>query len=243
MISPIEVFCVYNALPKTSFCLFQMSDSLRDQLLKAGFSPKNKPEKPARKQRNKKPKNQSTQDTKSMSIEEAQAAARQANKAASKAMARQRYQSAPKAQAQKQKTRKAPAVKPRAGGWGARSAVSQNTAPPVEQVDPKTLEGKTEIHALIQASALKSFVGDETYRFTLQSRIHEVHVSEPIRQQLVDGTLAITRQEQSTHIIPADTAQDIRRINPHWLLSLSSDDGDQPSADDDDFPVPDDLIW
>lgn len=100
---------------------------------------------------------------------------------------------------------------------------------------------KAEMQALIESTALKDFKGNEIYRFTLQNKIRELSVSEVVRKQLANGELAITRLNGATRLVPATTVIDIRAINPQWLVFLATDVED--SSDDDEFPIPDDLIW
>jgi len=101
---------------------------------------------------------------------------------------------------------------------------------------------KADVQALIEASALKDYKGEEIYRFTLQNKIRELLVSEDVRKQLASGELAITRLNGATRVVPSATVIAIRKINPQWLVFLASDVEDS-SDDDDEFPIPDDLVW
>lgn len=215
-----------------------MSDSLRDQLLKAGFSapepkPERKPKKKSGKARTSRPHAPGSQQ------------------GSKQADSNKPVQTEPRAGythvkpvAPKKKKNKAPAVKPRAGSWSTRA----HTEPPVlrapadPQAAAKRREMRDKIQKLIDASALENFKGEEVYRFTLQNKIRELMVSEPIRKQLVAGELAITRLNGATRLIPAASASQVRDINPQWVIFLTTDAGDS-SDDDDEFPVPDDLVW
>lgn len=217
-----------------------MSDSLRDQLLKAGFSqPKAKP----------KPKSNARKKTPGRQHSKPQTPASSASHAGPSAT---KVQTEPKAghthvpsvPAKKKKSKKAPAVKPRTGSWSTRSHTDDAKAK--RPIDPVAAEKrramKAEIQAIIESSALKDFKGEEVYRFTLQNKIRELLVTEIVRKQLAEGALAITKLNGATRIVPSEKVADIRKINPQWLVFLTTDVEDS-SDEDDEFPIPDDLIW
>lgn len=211
-----------------------MSDSLRDQLLKAGFSaPEPKPKR--------KPESKSAGPKTDRFKQKAQQT--QGNKPAqTEPMAGYTHV---KPVAPKKKKKKAPAVKARAGSWSTREHSEPTTRrPPADpQVAAKRREMKETVQKLIEANAVKEVKGEEIYRFTLQNKIREILVSEPIRKRLVSGELAITRLNGATRLIPADTATKIRTINPQWIIFLTTDASESSTDDDDEFPIPDDLIW
>ncbi len=110
---------------------------------------------------------------------------------------------------------------------------------------------KAQIKALIESVAIKEHAGDSVYRFTVQKRIRELHIKEDIRLQLIAGSLVITRLNGTTQLVPAETADQIRALNPNWAIfdtagshsvaqSHQADDGADDYAD---FQVPDDLVW
>lgn len=101
---------------------------------------------------------------------------------------------------------------------------------------------KAAIQTLIDTHALKNFKGEEIYRFTLQNKIRELLVTDEVRKQLANAELAITRLNGATRLVPVTVAGEIREINPQWVVFLSSDN-DSSGDDDEEFPIPDDLIW
>jgi len=215
-----------------------MSDSLRDQLLKAGFSKPKPKTKPRQKNKARKP-SQGSQQSKTASSSDSTTGT-----TTSQNQPRAGYTHVPSVPVRKKKSKKAPAVKPRAGSWSTRRHTAE--ARPQKSADPVAAEErrvmKARIQTLIDSSALKNFKGEQIYRFTLQNKIRELLVSESVRQQLADAQLAITRLNGETRIVPCETAAQIRAINPQWLVFLSSDV--EPSSDEDDeHPIPDDLIW
>lgn len=185
-----------------------MSDSLRDQLLAAGFQqPKSQEPK------GKKPKHQRGNQPKSSG--------------------------APKKTAS---VRSSQAV--RSGNQAAQNA-KQTSADKQTSVDEvqKRKAIKAQIKALIESNAIADFKGDTVYRFTLQNRIREIHVSTEIRQKLIDNELNITRLNGSTFIVPLTTAEQIRVLNPGWAIVQPRNSSTEVSEGYDDFPIPDDLIW
>ncbi|MFK7993712.1 MAG: DUF2058 family protein [Granulosicoccus sp.] len=212
-----------------------MSDSLRDQLLKAGFAePKNKP-KPKSKSRKKAPGKQPFKGQTSTSPASSGAPVQTEPKAG--------HTHVPSLPSKKKKSKKAPAVKPRAGSWSTRSHGTSTETQRKENPEAaeKRRAMKAQIQTLIESSALTDFKGEEVYRFTLQNKIRELLVTEAVRKQLANAELAITRLNGTTRIVPAASAIEIRKINPQWLVFLTTDVDD--TSEDDEFPIPDDLIW
>ena len=215
-----------------------MSDSLRDQLLKAGFAePKAKP---PRKQKPKAPAR------KEPANETRNAGKPQASGAPANNQPKAGYTHVAAPTTKKKKKQKAPAIKPRSGSWSTREPEAATDQPrratgssPEAQRQKRM---KAEIQEIIDSTALKQFKGEEIYRFTLQNKIRELLVSEPVRKQLVSGELAITRLNGVTRIIPSASATRICTINPQWLVFISTDVSG-PSDEDDEFPIPDDLVW
>ncbi len=102
---------------------------------------------------------------------------------------------------------------------------------------------KAEIKTLIEAAAIKEFQGESVYRFILNKRIRELHVKEDIRQQLVAGSLIITRLNGTTWLVPDETSTAIRALNPDWAVVTPAPDEPEDNAGYEDFVVPDDLQW
>ena len=224
-----------------------MSDSLRDQLLKAGFAEPAPKARPARQPKPKargpkvhnKPPAQPALDAKNNT-------ATPVSGAPANNQPKAGYTHVAKPAAKKKKKQKAPAIKRRTGSWSTREAVavtgdksSPGGASPEAQ---QRKQIKAEVQTLIDSTALKQYQGEEIYRFTLQNKIRELLVSEPIRKQLVAGELAITRLNGATRIIPAATAISVRAVNPDWVIFISTDVSGSNDGDDE-FPIPDDLVW
>ena len=234
-----------------------MSDSLKDQLLKAGFAapaPKTKPaRKPGPKNHGPKthgPKAHGPKAPKRSPAPPAADATNSTTPQASGAPANNQpmagHTHVAKPVAKKKKKQKAPAIKRRSGSWSTREDVAatedKRSAGGTSAQAQQRRQMKAEIQRLIDSTALKQYKGEEIYRFTLQNKIRELLVSEPIRKQLVAGELAITRLNGATRIIPAATAISVRAVNPNWVIFISSDVSSSNDGDDE-FPIPDDLVW
>ena len=186
-----------------------MSDSLRDQLLQAGFNAPKEPE-------------------------------------------RAKRRSGPKPTRGKQPAGKGGAGKPSSRTTGKPpQANRQASALPARKPDNAEAEAviarrkaiKAEIKTLIEAAAIKEFQGESVYRFILNKRIRELHVKEDIRQQLVDGTLVITRLNGTTWLVPSATSLAIRELNPDWAVVTPAPESAEDTSGYEDFTVPDDLQW
>lgn len=105
---------------------------------------------------------------------------------------------------------------------------------------------KAKIKVLIDDNKLDEWKGEVPYRYLVDKRIRELYVKDTIQQQLAERTLAITRLNGDTYVIPRATALSIREINPQWSVfnleaeSLAASDESEEYAD---FKVPDDLKW
>ncbi|ASJ75036.1 DUF2058 domain-containing protein [Granulosicoccus antarcticus] len=190
-----------------------MSDSLRDQLMQAGFDAPKEPVRSKRAPSGKSPRGGSKSGK-------------------SQGGADGRRQSKPR-----------PTQNPAHAAKTNRRAATTPTAaaPDAEAIRRKAI--KAEIKTLIEAAAIKEYQGESVYRFILNKRIRELHVKDDIRQQLVAGTLIITRLNGTTWLVPDETSTAIRALNPDWAVVTPAPDGPEDNTGYEDFPVPDDLQW
>ena len=247
-----------------------MSDSLRDQLLKAGFDEpkvKSRPKPKPKNRSGRKPPGNANQHSAGKQAAAGAAgsaqsgpgqSAKESQSAAGQSAAAGAAQTTPKSNAplagythvkalpaKKKKKQKAPAIKPRASSWGTKdhSASEQASKTPHDSGRSQEHKQKKEaIQKLIESTAVKDFKGEEIYRFTIKNKIRELLVSEAVRKRLAGGELAITRLNGAILIVPSETAVSIREINPQWVIFIASDAPDS-TDDDEEFPVPDDLVW
>ena len=177
-----------------------VADSLRDQLLKAGF--KGEEKKPA-------------------------SAKRSTNKSANKN------------------------AKPR----GKKPAHNKTSAKGATAADKKAAEQKStetrkrikaEIKSLIEPASIKDYIGEIPYNFVLGNKVRQLFVNKAAQEKLSSGETVITRLNGNTHVIPAELASSILKLNPDWAIvdnTQSDKPADQSKDDYGDYEVPDDLTW
>ncbi len=84
------------------------------------------------------------------------------------------------------------------------------------------------------------------YQFTHGKRIRQIMVTEPLRQRLVAGQLAVIAVGQRYHLVPDAIAARIAERAPESVLVRNASQPGVGNAQDDpyaDYQVPDDLIW
>lgn len=239
-----------------------MSESLRDQLLKAGF---NQSEKTSAQKTDAGRKDPAKAKNKGKKPSNATGVYRPGK--GRKVDQRQRYSplpasksgglDAPAEKGKSKKPKKAPAVKPREGSWSSRSGDSvsidataesehgrQSDPPPGPGQQPENL---SRIDHLVKKNAIDIGKAESTYRFTLQKRICELKVSEDIRKRLAASELGITSLNGDFFVLPLNCIDQIKSIDSQWTIFLARDSETTTSSTHgsgyDDFPVPDDLIW
>lgn len=103
---------------------------------------------------------------------------------------------------------------------------------------------ENEIRQLIHSHRVVRAGGDLAYNFTDGSTLKRLYVDKDQHARLIDGRLAIVRQDTFYELIPADVAERVAARNPALVLVHNRPekpaDGDDPYAD---FQVPDDLMW
>lgn len=84
------------------------------------------------------------------------------------------------------------------------------------------------------------------YNFTDNNKVKTLYVSAKMREQLIDGRLAIVKSEEAYEVVPAETAQKIlSRLSESVIVMNAQKDGQDGGKDDPyaAFQVPDDLMW
>ena len=188
-----------------------MADSLRDQLIAAGYEApkkekKNKPRPQDNAKGNKKP--------------------------------------AHKGKKPVAKNRSGPAARHNSGK---RQADSQSADALKAIEERKKLKAK--IKELIDASKLENWKGDVVYRYLVDKRIRELYVTEELHKQLADRSVSVTRLNGDTYLVPLDTANKIKEINPQWSVFNTEAANNETArstgeeAEYADYQIPDDLKW
>jgi len=103
---------------------------------------------------------------------------------------------------------------------------------------------ENEIRQLIHAHRVVRESGDLAYNFADGGTLKRLYVNQEQHRRLVDGRLAIVRQDTFYEIVPAETAQRVRERDPSlvlvWNQPAKGVEADDPYAD---YQVPDDLLW
>jgi uncharacterized protein len=111
-----------------------------------------------------------------------------------------------------------------------------------EESERRTREN--DIRQLIHAHRVVREGGDRAYNFTDGSTLKRLYVTKDQHAQLVDGRLAVVRQDAFYELVPAEVAERLRARDANLVLVHNRPEkkpaGDDPYAD---FQVPDDLMW
>lgn len=108
---------------------------------------------------------------------------------------------------------------------------------------PKRLLIRAQIAQLIELNAIADR-GDIEFSFPEDNLIKTIRVTEPQRDALVSGALAIVKLSDSYKIVPRKTAEKIAERDESFVL-LSNAGSDDELVEDEyaEFKVPDDLMW
>lgn len=103
---------------------------------------------------------------------------------------------------------------------------------------------ENELRQLIHSHRVVREGGELAYNFTDGRALKRLYVTKDQHARLVDGRLAVARQDAFYELIPAEIAERVQARDPERLLVWNRHDkappGDDPYAA---FQVPDDLIW
>ncbi|HEY9200678.1 MAG TPA: DUF2058 domain-containing protein [Gammaproteobacteria bacterium] len=85
---------------------------------------------------------------------------------------------------------------------------------------------------------------DLVYNFEHDRKVKRIYINQQMKQQLIDGTLALARIDGRYELVPLSVAEKIKQRNEKRVIIFEPEDKqleeDDPYAD---FQVPDDLIW
>lgn len=108
---------------------------------------------------------------------------------------------------------------------------------------------KAQIKDLIDTSKIDNWKGDVVYRYLVDKRIRELYVTEDLHKKLADRSISVTRLNGDTYLVPLETANKIKEINPQWSVfnTEAADEEAVKSAGEEsdyaDYQIPDDLKW
>ncbi|MEM7079916.1 MAG: DUF2058 family protein [Pseudomonadota bacterium] len=108
---------------------------------------------------------------------------------------------------------------------------------------------RAEMRQLIVANdqrAKTSNENDVPYNFVHNKKIKKIYVPKPQLEQLSKGTLVIVNNDGNYHLVSQEVAQKIRERDPRRIIAAHDDKPPEPGSDDEfyaKFEVPDDLDW
>ena len=196
-----------------------MSDSLRDQLLKAGFREKPKAEaKPAPQQ--KKPQQPQRQQQHAARPQKSPSHQRHGTTQAPKpASSEPNLAHAYAMRAQQEKTEREQALRE------------------TERIAREKRERKQKLATLLNGKSLNAADADTPRHFPHGNKIRRIYVTAAQLQQLNQGELAVVQQAGRYLLVSREIAQQAQAIDEHALVLLC--DPNAPPDDD----VPADLVW
>lgn len=82
------------------------------------------------------------------------------------------------------------------------------------------------------------------YNFEHDRKVKRIYINQQMKQQLIDGTLALARIDGRYELVPLSVAEKIKQRNEKRVITFEPEDK-RPDEDDPyaDYQVPDDLIW
>lgn len=106
-----------------------------------------------------------------------------------------------------------------------------------------------QVRQIIDANKVKR-EGEISYRFNDGEAIHSVLVNETLRTQLAKGVLVIARSGENYELLPRAAAAKVRERDASVIVLDHGKPGDDAAASEEDefysqdqFKVPDDLVW
>ena len=208
-----------------------MADSLRDQLIAAGFDA---PKKEARK----KPKSGTGAGS------DKRSGNKPSGRKPNKHQATGKPQRGPGHSAKNSKASSSTSKGGSRNSTGNRNNTSSDNEAKIEE--RKKLKAK--IKTLIDDNKTETWKGETVYRYLVDKKIRELYVSEELHPKLTAREVAITRYNGETFIVPRETGKEINEINPQWsVFNLEKEetttDAEKLEGDYAEFQVPDDLQW
>ncbi|MFY9972646.1 MAG: DUF2058 domain-containing protein [Chromatiaceae bacterium] len=103
---------------------------------------------------------------------------------------------------------------------------------------------ENELRQLIHTHRVVREGGDLPYNFTDGRMLKRLYVNKDQHARLVDGRLAVVRQDAFYELVPAEIAERVRARDPGLVLVWNQPE-QGPEAEDPyaEFKVPDDLMW
>ncbi len=107
------------------------------------------------------------------------------------------------------------------------------------ELERQRRETNLKIQALVKESAIRDPAAENKRNFLYKGRIRSVLATREQIDEINSGTLGIVYLSGNYHLMPMDTIEEIRRFAPDHIPDL----GGAENPDEEENPVPDDLIW
>ncbi len=104
--------------------------------------------------------------------------------------------------------------------------------------DRKRREINKAIRAIVQPNRLNREDAEVARNFMFRERIRKVYVTPEQHKALGEGRLGLVYLSGGYHVLDGDHVEAVRKIAADHVVDLG---GDEP--EDEEFPVPDDLVW
>ncbi len=113
-----------------------------------------------------------------------------------------------------------------------------------QQEEAQQRARENDIRQLIHAHRVVREGGDLAYNFTDGTALKRLYVNRDQHARLVDGRLALVRQDTFYELVPVEIAVRLREWDASLVL-VHNKPAPPPAADDPyaEFQVPDDLMW
>lgn len=116
-------------------------------------------------------------------------------------------------------------------------SAAQRRARKIEE-DRKRREINKAIKAIVESHRLNRADAEVARNFLYRERIRKVYVTPDQNKALASGELGLVYLSGGYHLLPAERVEAVRKIAADHVVDLG---GDEP--EDEEFPVPDDLVW
>ena len=95
------------------------------------------------------------------------------------------------------------------------------------------------ILALVKENAIRDAAADSKRNFLFKGRIRSVLATPEQIREINNGSLGVVYLSGNYHLMPKEKIEEIRQFAPDHVPDLRGTE----SEDEDEIPVPDDLIW
>ncbi|QSA98835.1 DUF2058 domain-containing protein [Methylococcus sp. EFPC2] len=115
------------------------------------------------------------------------------------------------------------------------------------QADAERKALQAQIRQLVEAHRVAKGESETPFNFADGGKVKRLYVSDPNRERIIKGLLAIVRLESGYELVPAEIADKLRARSPDSVVlqHAAKPPAEEPPADDPyaQYQVPDDLMW